>query len=300
MERKIDFHHYSTWFYPAVLACWSIFVFVKFSTHTYFPHPFPSVAIDGSALPREAQLTRNSLDELLKQFMTEKNPDERKHICHNIGTSYYDIYRESGSQVYLDSAMGWVQQSIAMGKPVGRFLYNLGRIYTEFGAHTHAKSAYEQAIVLDPKNILSMHNLGLLTFFELKKPREASTYLKQALTIDSILPMCNLVLGLIDLDISNYSSAEYHLEKEITIGNSFLAAPRDLPITNDKVLLAQGLAHWNLSLLFSSKKINMEKAEQHFHAYLALETNPQKRQDAIQQMSRYWTMQAPPGETGAR
>lgn len=288
-------------FYFTIAACWSLIVFIKSMNYTYYGLPSPSAGIEGSFKQSSKQkeiLLANTRVGLLQNLQTEKDPVERMHLYHNIGINYFDLYDLSQNRAYLDSALQFLLESVRSNPPIARFYYNLGKLFTEAGQHASAQSAYQRALQFDPKHIPALHNLALMTYFELHDPKLAQKYFAQGLDIDTLLPICNLVLGMIDMDAKKYSDAIAHFEKELAVDSQFRKLPAKYPISDSRIAMSESIAHYDLSLLYSTKSVNPQKAQLHFHAYLSMESNPEKRNRAITEMARYWVMQ--PGTPKAK
>jgi tetratricopeptide (TPR) repeat protein len=281
------------WFYPLVLAAWGTFLLVRHANYEYFGTPRESVPftrIDGGGLA-DTRVAHESIRELHESFASENDEVERGHIHHNIGTVYYDLYKQSNQGHVLDSARVYFERSLERVTTVARLHYNLGRVHTELRNHGPAKACYEQALRLDPDHILALHNLGLLNHFELGRSEVAAGYLRRALAIRPHMPIANFVLGDIALTEGEYRTAATHFTREIETCHRYRQSPMGLPVSAGTTTYALAMSHRRLAVLFSTKLINKGLAQRHLHAYLRLEQNPQKRKKIMREMKRHWVVQ---------
>lgn len=286
--------HRDLLFYPALFVLWVAFMLARYSGHMYFAQPLRSVAFgDGSpgALTRTTQALNASIDELRLSLAEESGSQDRMHIQHNLGIAYYDLYKSGGQQRdMLDSARIYLTQSIATNPKIGRFYYNLGRLFTEYGDHDRAGYYYGRAIEVDPKHVLALHNLGLLTYFEQHKPEQARNYLLRALKQEGMLPMCNYVLGEIALEMKDYKEARYRFENEIAITERLQGSPGTLPTSVSSLNYALSMSHAQLAMLFSTKFVDQKLAQRHYHAYLNLEQDPKRKEEMTARMQKFWVI----------
>jgi tetratricopeptide (TPR) repeat protein len=284
------------WFFGGLFMAWAAGVFLMHNGYRYFGTAIPSIAIvnQPDVLLRQSASLASSVEELQKKLLTEKDPTEHAHIQHNIGQSFYDIYTVTRNRVMLDSAGMYFAQSIKELPTVARFFYNLARVYTEKGMHDQARINYQQALALDPMHVLAMHNLGLLTFFELGKPEEARELLQRALNINAFLPICNYVLGEIALETKDYSEALRRFSLELTLSASnYGAGASNIPASRASIEYALRMTHLELAGMYSSRFPNRDSAQQHFNAYYASEPDPNARQEALGKIQKFWVIAQP-------
>lgn len=280
-----------TGFYTGLFVLWVLAVLLMHGDHYYFGRPMPSVdlAREGGALVRQRKTIDASIEELKKELEEVADAKERMHIEHNIGIAYYDVYKGTRGRDHLDSARQYMAHSIAGEPNVARFYYNFGRIFTEQGDHGTAKVHYEKALECDPTHVLALHNLGLLTYFELRRLDKAQIYLERALNINPRLPICNYVLGEIALDKKEYKKALYRLNQEVR-NISKLGSGQNLPTGRANINFALAMTHLQLAGMYSTQFVDRKKAQAHFHAYLQLEKDPKRRAQSMKKMKKYWVM----------
>ena len=274
------------YFYPALLAAWALILFVRYAGHPYFDTPLPSAGIGRMSVGVSSQSRlRASLTELKKNFIEEKDKTEKPHILQNIGCAYYDLYRETGDRKLLDSAVGFIYQSTIEGPGIARFHYNLGRMFTEIGAQKRALQQYEIAVRYDPMHLLALSNAGTCSYFAFNQRKAAAGYFGRALAIDSLMPMCNVVLGLISIDEKDYAAARSSFEKELA-ADAAAAVRNRYPLSRDNINYAALLSHQNLLTLYCTKFFDSKRARKHLDACLKLEPDPAKREKMIKEFGR--------------
>ncbi|MCU0609420.1 MAG: tetratricopeptide repeat protein [Chitinispirillaceae bacterium] len=275
------------YFYPLVFGVWALFLLVRFGNHRYFDVPPESAGYERGGGMSKVSMLHNSIVELQKSLVDERRSPEKPHILQNIGCAYYDLYREIGDRRLLDSAYVFFSQSISEGPGNARFHYNLGRLFTEVNNQQGALQAYEMALKYEPAHILALSNAGMCSYFAFGQKKAAAGYFGRALAIDSTLPMCHYVLGLIGLDEKDFAAARADFEKEVVAGRLAMANNR-LPIQRQNIMYAAGLAHRSLMTIYSSHFPDVLKANAHYEAYLSLETDPAKKEEAAQEMKKKW------------
>jgi tetratricopeptide (TPR) repeat protein len=275
-------------FYPALFLAWALFLIARYADYRYFDTPFPSAGFERmSGGMSKVSLLRNSLAELQRNLIEENDKTEKPHILQNIGCAYYDLYKETRDPGQLDSALGFIYQSTIEAPTIGRFHYNFGRMFTEQGDQQRAMQQYEQAIRYEPNHILALSNAGTCAYFAFNRSQDAARYFARALAIDSLMPMCNVVLGLISLDEKDYNAALTGFEKELRADAAATVKNR-YPLSLENISYAAMLSHSNLTSLYSTKFPNKALAQQHLEEYLKLEPEQTKRDDAVKQFRRCW------------
>jgi tetratricopeptide (TPR) repeat protein len=275
-------------FYSVLFAAWSLFLFIRFADHHYFDTPFPSSGFEQMrGGMNTASLLRNSLAELQKNLVEEKDKSEKPHILQNIGCAYYDLYKVSGDRTLLDSALAFIYHSTIEGPGIGRFHYNFGRMFTELGDQKRALQQYELALLYEPTHILALSNAGTCAYFAFNERKTAASYFGRALAIDSLMPMCNVILGLISLDEKDYTAARVNFEKEIAACAAATARNR-YPLSMESLNYAASLAHGHLMTLFSTRFPDKKRAQEHRNAYMLLEPERKKRDEIEKEFKRYW------------
>lgn len=275
-------------FYPVVFGAWAALLLAVHSGHQYHGLPLMSAGFEKTKEGMsKIALLHNSITELQKNYIDEKNEAEKPHILQNIGCAYFDLCRETSDRSLLDSALFYTHQSTVKGPPNARFFYNLGRIFTERGDHEHALEQYNLALRQDSTHILALSNAGTCSYFAFGNRKESAKYFNRALAVDSQLPMCHLVLGLIEMDEKDSLAAIGDFEKELRAdGLSLKKNPYPLQLNN--ISYAASIAHRNLFMLYSTSVPDRSKAEEHLRQYLALEPEQGKREMAEKEMKRFW------------
>jgi tetratricopeptide (TPR) repeat protein len=283
----VSLHRRDLYFYPVLFTAWALFLFVRYGGHHYFNTPFPSAGFERmKGGMSNHSLLRASLAELQKNLIDEKDKKEKPHILQNIGCAYYDLYKETGDRILLDSALTFIFQSTIEGPGIARFHYNFGRMFTEIGDQTRALQQYELAIKYEPLHILALSNAGTCSYFAFNQRKAAAGYFGRALAIDSLMPMCNVVLGLISIDEKDYAAARTSFENELA-ADAAAALRNRYPLSLDNINYAALLSHQNLMTLYCSKFPDAHRARRHLDAALTLEPDPMKREMMIKEFERY-------------
>jgi tetratricopeptide (TPR) repeat protein len=280
------------YFYPAAFIVWSAFILLRNMGFSYYGTPLAPV--DANLKFNEAfyrqQTIETNIKELQESLKEEKRTVERAHIEHNIGTAFYDQYKASNQANLLDSAQQYYRTSILTLPSVGRFYYNIGRVFTERREHMDAKAQYEKTLELDPAHVLALHNLALLNFYELGNWQAADSLLKRALSIRPDLPICNYVLGEIALQQNRYDEALEFFRREVRTYSSLAEGKQNVPVSTNATRFAASNSYLQLAILYSTRFVDGKYAQANLHAYLRLEPDEQKRTDAIAEMKKYWVM----------
>jgi tetratricopeptide (TPR) repeat protein len=281
-----------SYFFPLVFAVWGIFMLIRHGQYCFFDTPLPSAgeAVNLSEITQDQGTIDLNIEELNHDLEKEASIVEKGHILHNIGTAYYDQYRRTSIPQLLDSSQAYYERSIRTIDTVGRFYYNLGRVFTERHDHLNAKKQYEQALKVSPDHVLALHNLALLNYFEFGDGVTAAVLLKRALSIRSDLPICNYILGEIAVQAGEHENALRYFEAEISSFEN-TSAKKGIPASVSAVRYAVTRCHRSLAFMYSASFPNTEKAQLHFHAYLRMETNAEERNAVTAEMKKFWIMQ---------
>ena len=259
--------------------------------YAYFSTPIKSAVekVSVSEIFNQQNALMNTLKELyLSLLQKDVKPEERGHILHNIGSAYYDLHKIIPQNPLLDSSENYYLQSIEIISNNARFYYNLGRLYTEYRKHDAAKQNYEKALGVKPDHILALHNLALLNYFELNNKEVAKALLGRVLSIQPISPVCNYVLGEIFEKENDIDKAIFHYNKEIETFYSFIRSKTNIPLSNYTLKLSLMKSHYQLFLLYSTKRRNKEGAKKNLDAYLIIEKNEEERKRVMKKFNKYW------------
>jgi tetratricopeptide (TPR) repeat protein len=275
-------------FYSALFALWTLILFIRYTGYQYVGTPLPSAGIGSmNSGAGSLALLQGSLTELRKNLSEEKDPKEIPHILQNIGCAYYDLYKATGDRTLIDSALGFMHQSIIANPGIARFHYNFGRMFTEIGNQTRALQEYDLAIRCDPSHILALSNAGTCAYFAFNQRKTAASYFSRALAIDSLMPMCNVVLGLISLDEKDYTAARINFEKEL-IADAGAVVKNRYPLSLENINYAAFLSYQNLMTLYSTKFPDKSRAKEHLDAASKFEPDSVKREGLVREFERYW------------
>lgn len=275
-------------FYPIVFGAWTALILVLHGGYQYHGTPFMSAGFEkaGGGI-QGLTLLPSSIAALRNNYTEERNPLEKAHILQNIGCAYFDLYRATGDRPLLDSALIFMHQSTVGIPPNARFFYNLGRIFTEASDHAHALEYYNLTLRYDSTHILALSNAGTCSYFAFGKRKESAKYFRRALAIDSLLPICNLILGFIAMDGKDSIGAIRNFESELR-ADSLAFMKSKYPLQQSNIRFAASGAHRNLLTLYSTRVPDRPKAEYHLREYLALESAPEKREAAEKEMKKFW------------
>lgn len=286
---KIGIINKDRFFYPVLMIIWTGVMLVMHHDYSYLRRPFQSLDLKkgiNRALQKK-QIITSSIDELRLAYKTEKDPIQKLHILHNIGVAYYDMNVLTKNRALLDSAAFYFKRSLTNEPQIARFYYNLGRTYTTIGKHIDAREYYEKAIAIKPDHILALHNLGLVYYFELKRPDKSEQYLKKLLQFDRDLPICNYVLGEIYLDKKDYNQALTFYTDEVNTFRRITQKQFDLPIARKNMQYATATAYLRMATIFATKIKHMKNAQLAYLSYLALETDMNRKKRTIPKMQSY-------------
>jgi tetratricopeptide (TPR) repeat protein len=274
-------------FYPLIFVIWTIIIVAMHGNHSYFGMPLPAMEVrqNDSDYYRPASGGFNMV-QAQKALAGERNPKERARILEAIGIACFDKYRTERAPQYLDSAQRYVQEAVTSAPDVPGYYYNLARICTEKKDFASAKACYEKAAAVDPKNYMSYHNLGLLSYYEFKNPDMAKSYFEKALSIDTALPIDNYLLAEIALGKKDYSAAALHYGRELQLYAAGLSARATVMADQASLRLAATLSALELAMLYSSAAPNEQLANSYFGTYLKLETDQQRRQNSINEFQK--------------
>ena len=275
-------------FYPALLCLWAVFLLIRYSDHRYFDTPLPSAGNGeiGNGTGKTASV-RATIIELRNNLFKERKPAGRASLLENLGYAYFDLYKGTGDRNMLDSALFFIQQA-TIEKPGDAQLHcNSGGLFSEIGDAQHALQQYELALHADSTHILALLNAGMCSYFAFGRRPDAAHYFTRALAVDSLLPLCHGLLGLISLDEKDSGAARENFEKEVAADRLALVKNR-FPLTPENVRFAASNAHCKLMELYSTKFPDRTKAYRHFDEYCKIENDPSKRENASLEMKRYW------------
>jgi tetratricopeptide (TPR) repeat protein len=278
-------------FYPLVFGIWVLLMAAFHGGHNYFGSPLPGITFpEGAFQAFRINSIAASMGQLKKSVAMEADPRERAHIQENIGISYYDLYKSTRNQAFLDTAEYYLELSLGVVRDEARFFYNLARINSEKKNIMAAKELYEKTIALDPRHFMAYHNLGILNYYEFKRLDLAKAYLLKVTEIDSSLPIDNYMLAEISLDAKDEASAVRYYEKELAIFTAG-ADKRQFNLADaSSVQLAATLSAMQLAFIYSTTFKNLQLAQDRFNLYLKLESDPKRRQTSLAEIQKYWAV----------
>ncbi len=288
---KLPLVNRDTAFYPLVFGLWALLMIALHGNHSYFGSPFPGVDVrqDTQEYYHPAS-SAPDIGKLLQSLAGERNPKERARTLEAIGIGYFDRYRATHAPGCLDSAQMFVEEATRISATVPSYFFSLARILTEKKDFPSAKANYEKTVALDPKQYMAYHSLGLLSFYEFRNPDQAKVCFERALAIDSELPVDNYMLGEIAMGKGDPLSAVQHYQREVALYTSGLSSKAYFLADPASLRLAATLSSLQLSMLYSTSAHNAQLAQNYFNLYLKLETDQQRRQNSINQIQKYWSI----------
>ncbi|HMD68569.1 MAG TPA: hypothetical protein VKF42_06770 [Chitinivibrionales bacterium] len=286
---KIPIVNRDSGFYPLAFGIWAIAMVATNGNHSYFGTPLPAADVRQGigTYDRQGPVTVD-LGEAQKALAAEKNPKERAKILETIGSFFFDRYRAEHSSVYLDSAQFYVQEAIKASPGMPENFYNLARIFTEKKDFASAQAAYEKILAVDPKNFMACHNLGLLSYYEMRNPVLAQNYFEKALSIDTGLPIDNFLLARIAAEKKDFAAAARHYRREMDLFAGGQSAKASFMADQANLRLAATLSALELSMLYSTAIPDRQQAQTSFESYLKLETDQQRRQNSTAEFQKRW------------
>jgi tetratricopeptide (TPR) repeat protein len=282
--------------YTLLFVAWAVIIYCVNAHYAYFGTPVPSVSFGAQQSPAAAV---NAMTDTIARQMTslssENNPAKRGRIFETIGATYYRLYVATRKRAYLDSSFEVCSNELREnGKASSAYLL-LGQIMREKKEFAAAQSQLEKAISCEPRSALLEQTLGILLWFDLKRPDLARPHFERALGLDSSFPTAHYVLGVIALDKNDFATARDHFENELRIYNALSAsASRKVPpVDPSDVRMAACFSSLRLAFLYSTTFVDAQKAQDRFNVYTKLETDPQRRQASINDIQKYWKTSQP-------
>jgi tetratricopeptide (TPR) repeat protein len=240
--------------YALLFIIWAVIIFIVNGRYAYFGTPFPGV--DLSAQQSPAQAARAMADTIAAQEQmlgVERNAGKRGLLLEKIGTTYFQLYGFSRKQMYLDSAYLFCEKAVHENAKASSVYYILGRIMGEKKDFAAAKTQFEKV-----------------------------------LSLDSTFPMVNYMLGELSLATSDFSSALRFYENETGHFLKQSAALKNTAVDPADIRMAACFSSLRLAFLYSTSYVDAQKAQDRFNLYVKLETDPQRRQNSINEIQKYW------------
>jgi Tfp pilus assembly protein PilF len=271
--------------YTAVFAVWALIIGLMHGNYRYFGTPFPSATIN-QVNDSRAQTIANDMGQIKNALAAEKDPKQRGRMQANLGAGYFELYRGSRKTTYLDSAQQCFTLAMNLDPGNADMSFNSGMVCMEKREFGLAKAHFDKAVALNPKHLLALHNLGLLSYYELKNQALAKEYFEKSLVADPAAPLEHYMLALLALDNKDPASAAANFTKEAegyALGSGRQSALAD----PNAARMAATLSCFQLAVLYSTSLKNPGRAREYFNRYGKLETDPRRRQNAMQEISKY-------------
>jgi tetratricopeptide (TPR) repeat protein len=275
--------------YSLLFVAWAVCIYFVNSHYSYFGTPPPGVDLSMQQSPAAAAKSlADSIAQQRRFLLSEKNLVRRGSILETTGAAYYRLFAMTRKREYLDSAIAFCTGALRENSKAASAYFLLGRIMREKKEFSSAKDHYEKAIACDPRSPLLQQTLGILLWFDLKQPDLAKPHLEKALSLDSSFPTAHYVLGVIALEKNDVESARGHFENELKIFNALLSSHKNPPVDPSDIRMAACFSSLRLAFLYSSSFADAQKAQDVFNMYLKLETDPQRRQESVNEIQKYW------------
>jgi|WetSurMetagenome_2_1015567.scaffolds.fasta_scaffold00185_25 tetratricopeptide (TPR) repeat protein len=280
---KMSFVNRDLVFYPLAFVLWAVAVIAANAGHPYFGSPRPSADLGKNLAPAF------NIDQARAALAAARTPQERGRILDALAAYFFNRYAKERSPAFLDSAQSCILAAIKASPGAPENYLNLARIYTEKKDFPSAQAAYEKSAEADPKNFTAYHNLGFLAYYELKNPTLARKYFEKALSIDSAVPVDNYMIARIATEQKDLKTAALHYKRELDLYAAARNAKAGGPGAADpNSRLAATLSALELAMLYSTVAPDKQQARALFDSYLALETDPQRRQNSIERFLSRW------------
>ncbi len=281
------------WFYPMLFLVWSSILLVRFSDFKYTKRPIPPTTNEQALQQSIHQGTTliDNIRDLQESYHREERKSEKIHILHNIGITYYHLYKTRRTPHFLDSTFHYFVASLESKPSIPRFYFNMGRLFTEKRDHRTAQTYYQQSIAIDSNYLDALHNLGTLTYFELKKPSEAKIYFSRVIAIASTQPLTSYLLGKICLDEGEVDRAEINFKREIDNYNNHRDRYLKKQIASSHILdLSMRNSHLELARIYAQRGSNLEQMQYHIKMYMGFEPYPEKRTAITKEFEKKWNI----------
>jgi tetratricopeptide (TPR) repeat protein len=275
--------------YSLLFIAWAVIIYCVNAHYAYVGTPIPSVSFGAQQSPAAA--TRAMIDTIarqMKSLSSEKNILKRGRIFETIGTTYYKLYGATRKLAYLDSSFVICSNALRENSKASSAYFLLGQIMREKKEFAAAQSQYEKAISCDPRSSLLEQTLGILLWFDLKQPDLARPHLEKALSLDSSFPTTHYVLGVIALEKNDAAAAREYFESELRTYDALSTSKKIPPVDPADVRMAACFSSLRLAFLYSTSFVDAQKAQDRFNIYMKLETDPQRRQNSINDIQKYW------------
>jgi len=136
-----------------------------------------------------------------------------KRTLNNLGTIYYDFYKE------YDKAIPYFQKALKVDSSFSYAWFNKGYCYEQLGNHHNAKFAYQQAMKIKNDDIKTISSLARVCFSlgELNRAKELNMLITK---IDPLLDLPYLNMAGYHLKLGNETSAVLYFEEAVKINPS--------------------------------------------------------------------------------
>ncbi len=275
-------------FYATLFALWAVFLLVKYHDHRYEESPVPSAGLEQSAGDGTNAAALQAKVSELRQELTNASTNARKSlVLQEIGFAYANLFNVTGNVSFRDSAVKTMREASEENPGNGRLHYSLGKFYGAIGDPKGALEQYRLAVRCDSTYVPALADAAACSFFSFSRSADAKRYCSLALGFDSKVPLCRLILGLIDLDAGKIDSGREYLEQELVADDAAMTKGNS-SVDAGSVRFAASTAHYRLMQLYCSRVPDQARAREHLEGYLKFETDNSRKSAAIEAMMRRW------------
>jgi tetratricopeptide (TPR) repeat protein len=272
--------------YTALFTVFAALMGVIHGSYHYFGTPFPSVNLN-QVNDSHAQSMAGEIDKIKLSLASEKSPIQRGRLLGSMGGGYFELYKASRKTAYLDSAIQCFDGAMGLEPNNAELCFNAAMLCMQKQDFTKAKSYLDKTVAINPRHTVALHNLGMLAYSELKKPLEAKTYFEKSLAADPMAPLEHYMLALVALGNKDTSLAARHFSKEAARYLSGAGNTQSALANQDQMRLAAAQSCFQLSLLYATSLKNAGQSRKFLTQYLSMETDPQRKQNSINELGKY-------------
>ena len=158
-----------------------------------------------------------SASEATKTFLTPPDDSTLQRANNHILTV---LMQMNGQPAEAEKLCNDLLASAASEQEKASILTRLGMLYGSQNDLEKAKAAYEQALAIDPNNLVSLNNLAYLLADKINNPEAAIPYAKHAASISNTAPILD-TLGWAYLQAGQFRDAIAQLTKARSIDSDF-------------------------------------------------------------------------------
>jgi tetratricopeptide (TPR) repeat protein len=114
------------YFYSFIFVLWAIVIYAINSDYKYFGTPYPSAGIEPQKM--DENNIKNSIIHIKTALDSEKDNIKIGFLFANLGVAYFELYKNSMNQNYLDSSFLCFKQAVEKNPNNPDIIFNAGLI----------------------------------------------------------------------------------------------------------------------------------------------------------------------------